>query len=40
MLTDFIATEGQLIQITVVNNTGGNLTFNHRIELDEVVATE
>lgn len=40
MLTDFIAQPGELIQITVVNTTAGNLDFNHRIEMDEVVATE
>jgi hypothetical protein len=37
---DWYAAAGELIQITVVNTTGGNLTFNHRIELEEVELVE
>lgn len=40
LVAEFYAAPGELIQITVVNTTGGALTFNHRIDLEEVEAVE
>jgi len=40
LVQDWYAAPGELIQVTVVNTTGGNLTFNHRLEMEEVEVVE
>lgn len=40
LVGDWIASSGELIQITVQNTTGGALTFNFRMELTEMEMSE
>jgi len=35
LIPEFEADQGELIQLTVVNTTGGALTINFRVELEE-----